>query len=347
MELDQIQTQHDIPGDVKTSAEIARDQGGLALEQARAEIARTAEQPTEEAVSEEAFETIAIPALPMSGDMLPSVQTALNSENGEERAGAARAVLQFVTLLETNIEQKQSVDTMMTALLKQTQAARRHYQLNWLSAILGGILLLWLIIFTRGSIFNFWWAFPGTAWAIDKTARKRRETAGALGLAGDPRAVGVLAVVVRDGDRTVRRAANGALLALLPRVRADHAAFITADQMNALLELGFRSQPGMQISVLKALEQVGDQRAIPMVENLVLSPHHDVRAQARQCLPFLIERARRSEQRATLLRGAANPGREEAGKELLRAAATAPETTPADQLLRPAVTSITTPDTTK
>lgn len=344
---------------MKTAFEIARDQDGQTLEQARAAMGRTAEQSIERPLEDASpnfdqlspieqssdiepfFEDVMPFAEPSSeSDSLP-VQSALISANTGARFGAMRALQQLVTTLEVVAEQKQTVDTMMTLLLLETRAARRRHRINWLKAIVGVMLVLWLVVVTRGGILtNFWWAFPGTAWAVDKTAHRRRETASALGQAGDPRAVGVLAVVVRDGDRSVRRAANFALLTLLPRVRADHAAFITSDQMNALLELGFHSPPGMQIAVLKALEQVGDQRAIPVVENLVLSSQPDVREQASQCLPFLLARVRRSEQSATLLRGAANPGREASGHELLRAAATASENTPADQLMRPTVNKL-------
>lgn len=268
----------------------------------------------------------------------PSVLTALQSSQPQERTQALQVTQGLLTTLQMAMLQKQGVDDMITLLLKETREARHRRQVRWVKAGLFVLVVVWLLWATHLRLLgNFWWLFSwgGGAWAVDQTLNRRRATVSALGQAGDPRAVGALAVAVRDGEKAVQQAANEALFALLPRVQANHAAYITPDQMNALLELAFRSNIYMQLAVLKALEQIGDQRAIPVVQNLAMSPDSAVRERAKQCLPFLTERARRAEQSATLLRGASVPSLTAGGRELLRPATQAEDATPADQLLRP------------
>ena len=265
----------------------------------------------------------------------PSVVNALQSDLPAERAQALQVTQGLLATLQMAALQKQGVDDMIALVLKETREARRQRQIQWVEGSLFVTFMIWLLYVTH-QWGNAWWLFSGGgAWAADQTRNRRRATVSALGKAGDPRAVGALAVAARDGENSVQYAARQALLALLPRVKANHAAYITPDQMNALLELAFRSDAAMQIATLKALEQIGDQRAIPVVENLAISPHAAVREQAKQCLPFLNERARRAEQSATLLRGASVPSLTGNGRELLRPVGQTPDATPADQLLRP------------
>ena len=268
----------------------------------------------------------------------PNAVAALHSQEGlQEQAQAQRAASGLLSALQAAEQQKQSVDAMMALLIQETHAARRRKRARWAKNSLVALVIVWLLCVTHGRLLNWWWVFNfgGGWWAIDKASGRRGEAVRELRKAGDPRAVGALAVALRDGDQSIQHAASDALLNLLPRVRANHAAAITPDQMNALLELAFRSNFWMQIAVLKALEQIGDQRAIPVVQNLTLSSHKAVRDQANQCLPFLTERARRAKESATLLRGASSPGMTAGKGELLRPALQQADATPPEELLRP------------
>ena len=274
----------------------------------------------------------------------PTVMDALESDYAEERARATMATLETLSALEKGLAQKQKtaelqheVDEMIQRLARETIQARRRRIMRRLK-ITGFIAFVTVLLWkSHWSLDNWWlyWWFGGGAWAADKTMGKRRKTVNDLERAGDPRAVGVLAITARDAEKGVSEPARQVLQQLLPSVRADHAGDITPPQMNALLELAFRSEPAMQIAVLKALEQIGDARAVPVVQNLSLSPHPQVREQAKHCLPFLNERVRRAEQSATLLRGTANPAQTTAPRELLRPVSQTADTTPANELLRP------------
>jgi hypothetical protein len=86
------------------------------------------------------------------------------------------------------------------------------------------------------------------------------------------------------------------------------------------------------LATLKALEQIGDESAIPHVERLAdTSTYQHIRAAARECLPYLYARQENAHQSLSLLRASGAPGA--ASEELLRAAS---GTTPSDpaQLLR-------------
>src|SRR5438309_324559 len=76
-----------------------------------------------------------------------------------------------------------------------------------------------------------------------------------------------------------RRARRAQLLRLilLPALRASDAAHITQDGMSALISLLHGADYALAIAVLKALQQVGDARAIPAVQSLEMvsvSPTH-------------------------------------------------------------------------
>ena len=321
-----------------------------ALTQARRAIAQA---ETSHAAALDVLETIAeahvqppIAAAAAANALLPSPTT--------EHFPPAQTGHEIVNTLHPDEQQKQSVDGMIALLMQQSQAARRRRASRWTNSalmIMGCLLLLWGGTFSHNLFLLF--NLVGGWWAVEHVT-KRRETSSDAGQAravgtpepiptrydlslGDPRTVGALAVALRGGDRSIQQTASEALFALLPRVRASHAAHVTPDQMNALLELAFSSNSPMQIAVLQALEQIGDQRAIPLVQNLALSPHKAVRDQANQCLPFLTQRARQAEQSATLLRGAASPGATAGGRELLRPATSTTANAPrADELLRSA-----------
>ena len=287
----------------------------------------------------------------VSASESPTVAEALRSEQDIERAQARMATLETLSALDKGVAQKQreekqqqkaaeiqqSVEEMIRRLgIEIAQARRRRTgrQIRIGLYITFIAMMMWATHWRFAG--NWWlWLWIGSGlWAADRTIGRRLKTVSELGQAGDPRAVGVLAIAAHDAERAVREPARQALLRLLPHVRADHAADITPPQMNALLELAFQSESAMQIAVLKAFEQIGDGRAVPVVHNLTFSQHPQVREQAKTCLPFLNERARRAEQSATLLRGTANPAQIASPRELLRPVNASADNTPPDELLR-------------
>jgi hypothetical protein len=153
-------------------------------------------------------------------------------------------------------------------------------------------------------------------------------------LGEEPRAIGAIAQLCYYApDVSTVDIAMKALLKLLPTVKASDARYVSDDQMQALLALlmvrnrhriNLRRFINLPLAVLKALEQIGDSRAIEPVRSLTKGKSNSLYHQAaRECLAVLEERrVDRDRDRFLLL-----PSSVEAGKEtLLRAASFQPET---------------------
>jgi hypothetical protein len=314
-----------------------------ALQSARRQLARAEE--TQRAETPQAQTQPGANERPLSRTSTVTVETALLGEDALMRASAQQLGQDIIQTLKKVAERKRQVDAMMSQLLHETREIRRRKRQRIASRVVMAAFLIALCCWANGHLFSYWWIFfgGGGALAADERVGKRREAVQALYTAGEPRAVGVLAIALRDGDYTVQRVAEQALRDLLPRVRASDAAYIDREQMNALLALAdvdVTNTPAarsahMQTALLKALEQIGDERAIPAVENLAVNGASTaVRQLASECLPHLAERVRLAQAQSTLLRGSASPALATASEQLLRPASGEP-TTPAEQLLRP------------
>ncbi len=164
--------------------------------------------------------------------------------------------------------------------------------------------------------------------------RAHRNMATLLAQLEDPRFVGpaLLMMANQQEDLNVVRSALLALQRLLPRVRADHADLFTAAHQKAMATLLGLSDPTLNLLVLQALEQVGDESTIPAVEKLTYRRHRQVQAAAQQCLLYLRTRADQRRQAQTLLRPS---GFEAAPETLLRPVEAGGEAAYTHQLLRP------------
>jgi hypothetical protein len=123
---------------------------------------------------------------------------------------------------------------------------------------------------------------------------------------------------LREDDQD--RAIYYALERLLPRMQASDAVLLTAKQRRALyqilvkksLPMGHRQQAAFRLTILKALEQIGDSAAVPFVEALTKAEAYldyqiAVREAAQACLPFLRQRAEQAAVGNTLLRASGDP----------------------------------------
>lgn len=271
-----------------------------------------------------------VQALPAPPEAAAAVSDLDEQSHAEAEAREARRVE----------EGRLEVDRTIKLLMRETRRARRSRRIRIVTAITVITILLLLFIYTRVNLAgNMYWIVQGIAglWAADKAVSTRTNAARALSNAGDPRAVGVLAMAVRDREPFVRKEARYALQVLLPRVRATDASFIASDQMNALLQIPDRPENDVLIlPLLKALGQIGDERAIPVVERLMQSPRDEVRAAASDCLPAVTMRMQRARESATLLRASSGGPSSVAPDQLLRpASGVQADETPPDQLLRP------------
>jgi len=155
----------------------------------------------------------------------------------------------------------------------------------------------------------------------------------------DLRIAGPLVEIVALEESIANKMAAQLLTRLLPRFRASDAKLLTDGQHTALLRTLNRTNatPEYFVAVLKALEQIGDARALPVVESLAtgrratIAPRR-VQAAAQDCLPFL--RVRCDQQRAsqTLLRASDAAGMQ---TDTLLRPAQGGGTTEATELLRP------------
>ena len=158
-------------------------------------------------------------------------------------------------------------------------------------------------------------------------------------------------------DRSVNNTMlTATLIRFLPSLTYSDMQTWSGEQKAALLtvlELPLRDYR-LALAVLKALEQIGDESALPTVQKLanmrreipilredilkLFSPNLNkiaaqVKQQANQCLPYLTERANEQRQAQTLLRGAATDA--PSANVLLRPATGETDPQPAEQLLRP------------
>lgn len=154
----------------------------------------------------------------------------------------------------------------------------------------------------------------------------------------DIRIVGPLAEALEFGDKNMRAIiTEEALIKLLPRLQASDAHLLNEDQRACLNRALKGKNTQLVLAILKAYEQVGDEKALPCVEKLAEGEGRSgkderVQAEAIECLPHL--KARIEQQRAsqTLLRASdaiATPP-----EVLLRPAEATVSDTPPEQLLR-------------
>jgi HEAT repeat protein len=275
----------------------------------------------------------AVAARALQGIGAPAVKplaTRLLSHKAHVREAAAGAL--------KNIGDRDAAEALRDLLYRELED-NRYKQRRWRLwkaarlAFFSSMIIWWLLHFHENPVVIFYPLVAGLmASFVDTNARIRRDAVAALS-EQDADMIGPLAACLSDNDDSIRRMAAAALQRLLPRVQASDRQHVTLPEMEALLKaLGGRDE-GLIVAILKALEQVGDERALPAVEGLVVHGRTmDIRRAARDCLPYLQLRADAARQAQTLLRAAQfEPA--VAPNVLLRAAITA-EQTPNEQLLR-------------
>jgi HEAT repeat protein len=235
-----------------------------------------------------------------------------------------------------NIEDRDAAEAMRDLLYRELEDSRyKHRRWLWrknamLAALGGGFF--WCLFHLHELFVAYPLAFVLTATFADTSARLRQDAVAALSKQ-DACMVGPLAICLTDTDRSVRRMAVEGLERLLPQMRASDAQQISALEMEALLKALGGKNDGLIVAILRVLTRVGDERAMPHVEGLMLNGRTmEIRRAARECLPYLQLRAHEARQAQTLLR-AANIAAVVSADLLLRPA-TPTEQAPSEQLLR-------------
>lgn len=166
------------------------------------------------------------------------------------------------------------------------------------------------------------------------SAVERAQAIKGLAYADDVSMIGTIAACLFDEDGAVCAEAANALKRLLPQVKASDKRHIQPEEMNALLKALDGHDDALRVAILKALEQIGDAKAIPHVERIIAGPvTPPVRRAAEECLPYLRLRAEQEQQAQTLLR--ASTAVEVAMPETLLRPAQGAVSSDTSQLLRP------------
>jgi HEAT repeat protein len=164
-----------------------------------------------------------------------------------------------------------------------------------------------------------------------------KRAAEALARVDNIRVIGPLIAALDLDDPVVVPSAADALKRLLRRIGPDDSAALTESHWATLFRAIDRTgDEELATAALLAVEQVGDERAIPFVAPLeswsgVSMYSEEVRREARACLQLLADQSLRGRPGRTLLRAVAGPVSTDA---LLRAASNAADTNQ-EALLRP------------
>jgi hypothetical protein len=276
----------------------------------------------------------------------------------------ARVEVQTTTSTEP-IQKAESVEDLAGRLCQEVKAHQK--------ALIGGAIGLSGFCVLVMALFDsigwgwwhstgFWRIFPlvvigATAiliYSALKPRKRRRAMANTLAMQEDVRLVGALIDLLSQDDEKMHNIARDALIRLLPRLKASDASLLTEAQRARLylvLYLPFNplfknigpvfrdtDDKGVEfrLAILKALEQIGDGSALPIVVRLAngkakTEGQRRIQEAAQDCLPALRQLIQQEGNRQTLLRAAAPS--DAAPDTLLRAATSVTSTEP-DQLLR-------------
>ena len=231
---------------------------------------------------------------------------------------------------EENLPQS-DIDALLAAMKIEAAKQRRFNRFrSWCVAayfcfFAGGLIYVFALRHHFGSVLPiinvFSWVPQIIASRMNNERRKR--TVEALTKANDVRIVGPLCDALGFRDEGMAKIAGEALIGILPRLQASDSRLLNDEQRVKLYGILSSGDKPLVLATLKALEQIGDEKAIPIVEKLANRQRlaetkaNEVRDAANHCLPFLRECA----------------ANRKAGAELLRASG--PDTK-AETLLRPA-----------
>ena len=244
--------------------------------------------------------------------------------DGEEKDRAAHALCATMQkrkhgLLETPLSRAAILAVGLSSL---AMIAARLAPATQFLALAGGLAVIWgLALFAL---------LPGyRSGDLNNQTAERRVAIAALGRLKIIESIPVLAIAAVDHDIQLNKVADRALEATLPLLTAAHYGHLSADVVPNLCELLSDYRYVRTITILEALEKIGDGRAIPAVTPLAQS-YLAVQNKAKDVLIVLEQRVRESSEPYTLLRPSA------AGEQdtLLRAGGTGAGE-PESQLLRP------------
>jgi hypothetical protein len=220
-------------------------------------------------------------------------------------------------------------DTAGDAIVEQLRAEGRKRKkkqriLLWAvglyCAALIGILGIWLLKgLTTGKWSEFpWQLFQAFTWigilgSAGLASQFQKNATQVIAKLNDKRYIPDLVDALSYKDDEVTGAVLGALKSLLPTLTASDAELLSTDHRKALY--GYLTPPvkdaALTRAILKALEQVGDERDLAPIRKLaertpVNSRESETVQAAIECLPFVEQRAKSNRAASTLLRASAS-----------------------------------------
>jgi hypothetical protein len=207
-----------------------------------------------------------------------------------------------------------AVEELLAALAveqrKRQQLTRRFRA--WLGLVLGIVCTLILIIAVKTEkwmVLSSLTCLAALGASVAASSRQKQVLA-SLAQFRDLRTVGPLAEALEYGDEEIVPIAEEALSNLLPQLTASDTELLSTRQRECLhhvLIKAYATQPALALTILKAFEQVGDERDLATVERLAkgggrAAREPEVRKAAEACLPYVQQRADAQFVRQSLLR---------------------------------------------
>jgi hypothetical protein len=234
------------------------------------------------------------------------------------------------------------VEELLAQLAVEAQKRKRKKRIKF---IIVGVYLSFVLISVAARLYshsrggpsfpfiNMFWMLGGLGAASQLQKEGVRKLARNL----DIRGVGHFVDALAFGDKDIARSAADSLIVLLPRLQASDADLINDEQRAILYKQIRGDNTELVLAILKSLEQIGDEKVMPFVEERASGSNRKGRSQsireaALACLPALNARVEMQRASHTLLR-AAESDREDS-EVLLRPAESAH--TPEGTLLKPA-----------
>ncbi len=240
-----------------------------------------------------------------------------------------------------------AVGPLLALLSEERKRKNRNRPIVRVLFLVLGALYLLLCLYWASPI--MWSLIPVQAvvmvWIARLLASSRLQNGAthALALLDDIHAIGPLAEALEFRDlyaySGTASMAEKALTRLLPRLQTEDAAMLDEEQRSCLWRIlannPYPEHKDLTVAILRALERIGDDEALPTVQFLAnLTPRNEIEREihiaARECLPLLQARVAGRTDPHLLLRATTS----DAGHALLRSAG-GTDRSEADVLLRP------------
>lgn len=241
----------------------------------------------------------------------------------------------------TTLAQWDEVDALLADVKSEIQK-RRQAQRWLMGGLLGvyGLVLLAVLIqwaikgkFETDVLISIS-GLAGMSGIAMAASQGQKDATKKLAQYNDKRAVGAFVEALEFGDKEMKQMAETKLIQLLPSLQASDSELLNEEQRRKLYRALFGKNRDLNLAILQAFRQVGDEKALPHVQRLTTSKDARVRETAQECLEFLKIKLEQDKASRQLLRASsALEAAQTAPDTLLRAAHGVSETEP-EQLLR-------------